>query len=149
MRFRSLTPPVSVTFDHAATYSDLQSGPVVDIELAALDERGILSGTYTTGMVVDSGADLSLLSAEVAGRLGIDLSQARYPKGRARGIVPGQFFSTAEAPVLIRFGTRWLKAPVRFVTTPDPVRPLLGRRGVFDQVTFAFQAKPPTVLGAV
>jgi len=74
----------------------------------------------------------------VAGYLGIDLSERRYPKARVTGIVPGQFLPTAEAPVLVRICDRWLRMPVRFVTVPSAVRPLLGRRGVFDRVTFAF-----------
>jgi hypothetical protein len=138
-----------VHFSHVAPHLDLTTGAILDFELAGFDESGILTGTYTTGMVVDSGAELSLLGGEVATALGIDLSERRYPKSRVKGVVPGQFLPTAEAHVLIRICDRWFKVPVRFPTVPSPVRALLGRHGVFDRVTFAFRHDPGDVLAVV
>jgi len=143
----ALSPQVVLGFSYEAPYEDLERGPVADFELAALDFSGVLSGTYTTGMIIDSGAAFSLLDAEVAGHLGIDLSDRRYEKGRATGIA-GQWLPTAEAPVQIRICDRWIEVPVRFATAGGPVRALLGRRGVFDRVALAFDPGPRRVLAA-
>jgi hypothetical protein len=42
-------------------------------------------------------------------------------------------------PVLISLCGRWLQIPAAFSLLDDPVRSLLGREAVFEQVLFTFR----------
>ena len=96
-------------------------------------------GSYTTGVLVDSGARTTLLSLEAAIALGLDLSESRYPKGSIGGIVPGAGLWVAFAPIKVNLCGRWLDIPAAFHLHPVPIRHLLGREGVFDQLDVGFR----------
>lgn len=148
----SLTPDASVSvveFTHVKPYADVATSPIVELELAAVNAQGVLTGTSSTGLIVDSGAEVTMLGAEIAVRLGIDLADERYPRGTARGIVAGAGIITVEVPVMVLICDRWIEIPTLFVPSPMPVRPLLGRRGVFDRVSFGFRHRPGALLAGL
>jgi hypothetical protein len=147
----TLTPlpgPVALEFTHRGDYPG-ETRPVITVEFAAKDSRGVLLGAYRTGVLVDSGARTTLLSFSVGSSLGLDLSDAIYPKRRIGGIVPGAGLYCAEAEIMVELCGRWLQIPAHFSLSPDPVRNLLGREGVFDRVRFAFGHAERVLYGAL
>jgi len=138
-----------IGFTHRADYSSQEGNrPVIDVEFATVDQEGRLIGTYETGVTVDSGADTTLLGLSAAVTLGLDLTDPAYSDVPISGIVPGTRLAGREAPVLVRLCGVWLEIPVTFVTSMGPVRHLLGREGVFDNVLFAFAHSEQALYGA-
>lgn len=140
MTLAALPTPRGIAFTHRGNYAGQEEErPVIDVEFAAVDDHGVLLGSYTTGVLVDSGARTTLLSLEAAAELGMDLSERRYPKAHIGGIVPGAGLWVAFAPVKVNLCGRWLDIPVAFHLHPTRVSHLLGRGGVFDQVEVCFR----------
>jgi hypothetical protein len=135
-----LPNPAAFDYSHKGDYPD--SRPVVTVELAATDANGVLLGAHRTGVLVDSGADLTMLENGVALTLGLDLSdEVRHPRKALGGIVGG--LVVADATVMVELCGNWLTIPAAFPVpwggrpAPD-VENLLGREGVFDHIGFAF-----------
>ena len=103
------------------------------VEIAATSPGGVLRGRpIETVMLVDSGADYSMIDDSYARHLGIDLSQC--PVQPVRGITgEGE---TRLARLNIYVCGSWLEVPVLFA--PDRWPQLLGRRGIFDNLFVAF-----------
>lgn len=103
------------------------------MEFAATSLTGVLLGNpIRTAMLVDSGADTTMMDESYARRLGIDLSQYQPASvGGIGGFVPGR-------RVILRMLLcgQWLNVPVIFAPSM-PVQ-LLGREGVFDKFFLAF-----------
>ena len=149
MTLVQLDDPRSITFGYRGDYAP-DERPIITVEFAAVDSDNALTGTYTTGVLVDSGATTSALSIYAASELGLDLSDAdRYPRFDMTGVVPGAKRPATEAEVLVELGGQWLPIPVAFTLDMDPTTATLGRRGVFDNVIFAFGHAERAVLCAV
>ena len=103
------------------------------VEIAATSRGGVLRGRpIETAVVVDSGADYSMIHDSYARHLGIELSQC--PVRPVRGITgKGE---AREASINIYLCGSWFEIPVLFA--PDRWPQLLGRRGVFDNLFMAF-----------
>jgi hypothetical protein len=135
-----LTSPAAFDYSHKGDYPD--SRPVVTVELAATDSDGVLLGTHRTGVLVDSGADLTILENGVASAVGLDLgNEASHPRSGLGGIAGG--LVVASATIMIELCGDWLTIPAVFpvpwMGQPAPdVQNCLGREGVFDHVGFAF-----------
>jgi hypothetical protein len=121
---------------------------VVEVEFAAVDGRGVLLGSYETGVMIDSGAALTVLGHNVAVALGLgDLSS--YPLALLKGVVPGSELPCSAVPVRARLCGVWIPIRVAFPREDVPVKHLLGREGVFDRVRFGFGGGERAVYGAV
>ena len=76
-----LNPPWRALFHHGVQYTD---APMIEVDLTTVDSQGVLIGsTPFVPMLVDSGADRTILNADIAEYLGIDLAGA--PTGRSTG----------------------------------------------------------------
>jgi len=139
----------SISFSHGVQWATAREAPVLEFELAALNERGERSGSLTTGLTVDSGAAVSVLDGNLARVLGIDIADSRYPRQRGVGIHRGAGLHFVEVNLLILICDRWLEVPVLFCRDPVPVPSLLGRRGIFDRVSIGFRHKPGALLAVV
>lgn len=144
MSFRLADSPPQLVFTHEATY--YQDEPLAEIEVAVTDQVGILLGeSLITTVMVDSGADYTILDERWAPRLGLDL--ASLPDAEMTGIggvkVPGR----VRYNVLIGLCGIWVPSTVIFQTKPQPQ--LLGRDGVFESLNIAFQHGTRRLLGAV
>jgi hypothetical protein len=136
-----LPSPAAFDYSHKGDYPD--SRPIITLEFAATDPNGVLLGAHRTGVLVDSGADLTILENGVASALGLDLSdEESYPRGRIGGIAGGLI--VAGATIMAELCGRWFTIPVVFAVPPRAglpapnVQNCLGREGVFDYVGFAF-----------
>lgn len=139
MTLVALPSPAAFDFTHRGDYSEEDNArPVVTVEFAAVDARGVLLGAHRTGVLVDSGARTTLLGFDVAQKLGLDLSESRYDKTHIEGIKAEARLWCAKTTVLVELCGQWFRIPVFFSLEPGPTRPLLGRTGVFDRVRFAF-----------
>jgi hypothetical protein len=108
---------------------------MVEVEVAATDQLGILLGPpQRTTVLVDSGADYTMLDDRLPSVLGIPPSVGRpiTLEGIANNEVVGRL-------ILVKIGLCGVSidAPVMFCYRPDP--PLLGRAGVFEQIAFSFR----------
>jgi hypothetical protein len=127
----------SVNFSHRGDYSNEPTGrPVVDVEFASIDRNGALMGARETGVMVDTGAEITILGNDVA--LALGLNPKALPLRFLEGIVPGRRMPCGEGCVLARLCATWFEIPVIFPTEAVSVRNVLGRAGVFDQVRFGF-----------
>lgn len=111
------------------------------LEFAATDSVGRLVGQLRTVVLVDSGADITHLNAELAPRLGLDLQS--LPTVWVRG-VGGTRVETREADVLAHLCGRWVRMPVLF---QEDGRNLLGRAGAFEAINIAFIHSSTVMLG--
>jgi hypothetical protein len=136
-----LPSPAAFDYSHKGDYPNER--PIITVEFAATDANGVLLGAHRTGVLVDSGADLTILESTVAVEIGLDLrDEAKHPRGTIGGIAGG--LVVASASVMIELCGDWLTIPVVFpvphaagVPAPE-VQNCLGREGVFDHVGFAF-----------
>lgn len=141
---RALPTPVSIGFDHAQEYGGVDSHrPLVAIEFAGVDAVGRLLGAVTTVVLIDSGADMTMLNLDFAGPLGLDLSAA--PEEPVTGI--GGDTYARRATVLAHLCGRWVPIPVLFEPGRDV--DLLGRAGAFEAMRLAFFHHHHIVLAAV
>lgn len=135
MTLVALPEPADFSYSHKGDYPD--SRPIITVEFAATDAHGVLLGAYRTGVLVDSGADLTILEYGVSMALGLDLSdRAKHPLGQIGGIAGG--LTCVSATIMAEFCGHWFEIPVLFPMPPRPVQNCLGREGVFDHVGFAF-----------
>lgn len=137
MTLAGLTVAHTVSFSHRGDYSTEPSGrPVVDVEFAATDRNGVLIGAHETGVMVDTGAEITMLGRDAAHALGLN------PKTLAlmflEGIVPGRRLPCGEGSVMARLCDVWVDIPVLFPIEAVPIRHVLGRAGVFEHVCFGF-----------
>jgi hypothetical protein len=113
------------------------------VELAAVDSQGLLIGNpITTVVLVDSGADVSMLDGALARSLGIDLAQCA--QGTVGGVGAGGV-AVASADVKMNLCDRWLTIPVHFTVHPITHPQLLGREGAFESVMFTFAHSHRTI----
>jgi hypothetical protein len=104
--------------------------------VAAVDQQGLLTGTpVRTAVLVDSGADVTMLDGALAQPLGIDLTQCQQSSvgGVGAGGVP-----VAIASVKMDLCGRWIDIPVNFTLNPIQHAQLLGRAGAFDALILGF-----------
>ena len=107
--------------------------PEINVEIASVTASGVLLGTVRTPLVVDSGADCTILDEAYALPLGIDLSQC--PIGHIGGIEGGSI-RVRSARVLMFLCETWIDAEVWF--QPDRWPQVLGRQDVFDNLFITF-----------
>jgi hypothetical protein len=147
LSFTRLTAAHTVRFSHRSDYSGEPTGrPVLDIEFAATDRHGALTGAHETGVMVDTGAAITMLGCDVADALG--LNPKELPLRFLEGAVPGRQLPCGEASVMARLCDVWVQIPVIFPTEPVTVRHVLGRAGVFDHVRFGFGGGEQALYGA-
>lgn len=98
-------------------------------------------GTVKLAMLLDSGADCSLIGFDAARSLGLKMSKARRGRGAS-----GQFtIRRSRMIVEIRHGAGWMDAitvPVDVPILGDQPVAALGREGVFDIYDILFQLGP-------
>jgi hypothetical protein len=132
LSFRSLGVRQSLGFTFAADYAgQVRRRPIVSVEIAAPAGGGIVPSARLE-MLVDSGADRTMLLREFVEPLGVVLPDK-----------PDWTYTTADgrhapgwnAQLLINVVGPWLLVPV---TVREEGLSLLGREGVFEQIRFAF-----------
>lgn len=109
----------------------------------------LLGRPIRTTMLVDSGADVTVINGGFARTLGLDLSQRHYPKTTIGGI--GGWLSVARAEVKMALCGSWVDVPAYF--TLDPLVPrqrpnLLGREGAFTSIVLSFVHRRQVLLAA-
>jgi hypothetical protein len=117
------------------------------IELAAITSVGALLGATTTNVLVDSGADLTMLNADLASDLGLDTTT--MTEGTVAGVggeTTCYMPDAAITPVLANLCGRWTPVPVCFEVGRDIN--LLGRAGAFEAMLVAFSHKHTLMLAA-
>jgi hypothetical protein len=142
-----LSSPHLVSFSHRGDYSvEVTGRPVIEVEFAAIDGRGVLRGAYETGVMVDSGADRTVLGYNVAVALGLgDLSA--YPVGFLKGAVPDSELICSTVEILARLCGTWIPIHALFPREDASVKNVLGRDDVFDRVRFGFGGGERAVYG--
>ena len=146
MSLAELTATHTVHFSHRGDYSSEPTGrPVVDVEFAVANRHGVLVGAHETGVMVDTGAEITMLGNDVAVALG--LNPKELPLKFLQGIVPGKQLPCGEASVMARLCDTWIQIPVIFPIQSVTIRHVLGRAGVFDYVRFGFGGGEPAVYG--
>lgn len=139
MSLVQLSPAASLSLTHGSLYGHHPGArPVIEVEVAATDSNGQLQGKpVRTSVLVDSGADTTMLDGGLAKTLGIDLADARYPRGQIGGVGQGGV-SVVQVSVLMRICDKWHAVPVNFTLNPIGHPQLLGRDGAFDGLVIAF-----------
>jgi hypothetical protein len=100
--------------------------------MATVTPSGVLRGALRTTVLVDSGADCTLLHEAQARPLQVDLSQCPVePMGGVGGQIPVRL-----SRVLMYLCGRWVSVEVGFAPNQRPQ--LLGRADVFDNLLIAF-----------
>jgi len=99
------------------------------------------SGMVNVAMLLDSGADCSLIGFATARSLGLEMSRPRGGRGAS-----GQFpVRRSRMTVEIRYGAGWMDpitVPVDVPIRGDPPFAAQGREGVFDIYDVLFQLGP-------
>jgi hypothetical protein len=95
----------------------------------------LLGRPVRTTVLVDSGADATMLDGSLAPVLGIDLST--LPQHSVGGVGAGGV-PVARADIRIQLCDHWLNVPVDFTLNPITHPQLLGRDGAFDALVFSF-----------
>lgn len=137
MTLVELAPAAGLQFTHGSSYAGAPSSrPMLEVELAAVGPSGVLLGKpLRTTVLVDSGADVTMLDGGLASTLGIDLRAC--PQGTIGGVGVGGV-PVASSVVKMRLCNRWVDVPVDFTLNPIQTPQLLGRSGAFDGITWAF-----------
>ena len=126
--------PVTFTLTHNGSYIGRPGRrPEIEVDVATVTASNVLRGTVRTTVLVDSGADYTMLDAAQAGPLGIDLAQC--PVGYVSGI-EGRAVPVRLARVLMYLCGRWVDVGVCFKSSQRPQ--LLGRQDVFDSLLITF-----------
>lgn len=146
MTLQALTQSVSVPFSHVGIYAGTTPNPrpIVQVEVASVGPGGVLAGKpLTTSVLVDSGADVTMLDGGLAPTLGINLATCpqRVIGGVGSGGVP-----VAAATVKMRLCGHWFDIPVNFTLQPIQHPQLLGRSGAFERIFWAFMHDRAVVL---
>ena len=108
---------------------------MVEAEVAHIDPLGVWLGAERVSVLVDSGADYTIIDERYAPLLGVDLGHCMPVTTKVVGgrDIPGR--STA---LLIGLCGTWIDARVVFQHMEPGEPNLLGREDVFDRVGFAF-----------
>jgi hypothetical protein len=107
------------------------------VEFAATDANGVLRGSKSTNVLVDSGADLTMLNADLAADLGLDISGMRTETLIGiGGSTTGYFPNPADTFVFANLCGQWTVIPICFEVNRDTN--LLGRAGAFEALNIAF-----------
>jgi hypothetical protein len=132
---------------HAGAYTTaLQGRPILEVEIAAVNRQGVLQGrAIRTTVLVDSGADVTMLDGRLAPTLGIDLS--RCPHTHVGGVGAGGV-PVAVATLKMGLCDHWYEVPVNFTLNAIGHTQLLGRAGAFDQVIFTFVHRHRVVMAS-
>jgi hypothetical protein len=138
---------MSLRFTHGGSYTSAPGNrPIISVEIAAVDAQGRLQGQpVRTTVLVDSGADMTMLDGALARPLGIDLS--RCPQGSVGGVGHGGV-PVAAAPVKMALCDTWLDIPVNFTLRSIGHTQLLGRAGAFESILFTFVHQHRTIVAA-
>ena len=149
MTLLALPGPSSVTVTHGSLYGHHpDQRPMIDVEVAVTGSGGILVGRpLRTLVLVDSGADVTMLDGGLAATLGLDLSQPEFPRTTVGGVGQGGV-PVALATVKMELCGRWIDVPVNFTLQPIQHPQLLGRAGAFDALLVAFVHRQTAVLAA-
>lgn len=126
--------PAKFNLTHSGSYVGRGNRrPEIEVDIATVTGTGVLQGTVRTTVLVDSGADCTLLDVATAEPLKIDLSKCRVENigGIGGGLVQVWF-----SRVLMYLCGRWVSVEVGF--TPRQRPQLLGRADVFDHLLIAF-----------
>lgn len=138
---QALQKPASIKFDYVAAYA-AGGRPLIRVEFAAVNEIGLLRGTFQAVMLVDSGADLSMLPTEAMGWLGLDIDAM----DEVMTLDPHGVEVAAPATwILARLCGQWAPVEVGF---HDNSPPILGRAGAFDALVLGFDHSQGLLLGA-
>lgn len=108
--------------------------PMVEIEVAATDSLGVLLGVpQPTSVMVDSGADITVLDQRLAPVLGLDLGACPETELTTVGghKLPGRW-----RYLKIGICGLWIDAPVVFQSRPAPQ--VLGRHSIFERLAITF-----------
>jgi hypothetical protein len=146
LTLQALTQPVSVPFSHVGVYAGTAANPrpIVQVEIASISPAGQLLGKpLTTSVLVDSGADVTMLDGGLATALGVNL--AACPQGSIGGVGSGGVPVAATTIKMQLCGT-WLDIPVNFTLQPITHPQLLGRSGAFERVFWGFMHDRAAVL---
>lgn len=131
----ALDSPITLSFNHGVAYGNqVAKRPIIVVEFAAIDVNGILLGSTTTNALVDSGADVTMLNADIAIQLGLDLQTMNL--GRVEGVGGSTPVYEPNTPVLANLCGQWTPVPICFEANRDTN--LLGRAGAFDAMHLAF-----------
>jgi hypothetical protein len=143
-----MNPAPTPTFSHGTLYRRAPNDrPVVEVEIAAVDATGSLLGRpVTTTVLVDSGADRTMLDGGLAPTLGIDLRSC--PRDVIGGVGAGGV-PVAEATVKMELCGAWTDVPVSFTLGPIGHPQLLGREGAFDAIAVSFLHRHRMLLAGV
>jgi hypothetical protein len=104
------------------------------VEFAATDANGLLLGAKSTNVLVDSGADLTMLNADLAVDLGLDI--ATMNEATVGGVGGETTVYEPTTPVFASLCGEWTHIPMCFEVGRD--MNLLGRAGAFDSMCLAF-----------
>jgi len=138
-----LPAPATVTMTHGGTYANATNRrPTIEVDLAATSPSGVLLGTARTSVLIDSGADVTMLNSAHALTLGVDLSVC--PIVQIGGI--GGNVSGRRTTVKMHLCGRWVDVLVDFVPGQNPQ--LLGREGAFDALLVTFAHRFSVVFAA-
>jgi hypothetical protein len=125
--------PVTFPLTHNGNYGGHPlRRPIIQVDIATVTASSVLRGTLRTAVMVDSGADNTLLDAANAAPLGIDLTQC--PVRTVQGV--GGSLQVWSSQVLMYLCERWINVRVDFGFGQRPQ--LLGRRDVFDRLLITF-----------
>lgn len=102
----------------------------------------MLGKPIRTEVLIDSGADLTMLDAGLAVTLGVNLAtMPPYQVGGVGGAVIGRLYR-----LWLEICGRWILAPVVFAPNRSPQ--LLGRAAVFEQIDLAFMHRESLILAS-
>jgi hypothetical protein len=126
--------PVTFSLTHNGSYrSHPGRRPEIEVEVATVTASSVFRGTLRTTVLVDSGADYTLLHEATAAPLGIDL--ARCPADTLFGLGGGKV-RVRGSRVLMYLCGRWINVRVFFGPGQGPQ--ILGRLDVFDNLLITF-----------
>ncbi|MGO9334148.1 MAG: hypothetical protein ACLQCU_08880 [Acidimicrobiales bacterium] len=135
---RQLAAPARLPFSHWADYSsDPSYHPIISAEFVATDLSGVQwLGSASTNVMIDTGADITVLNADLAVDLGLSIRNMAELND-LQGL-DGKFSKTYEPlnPVYVILCGRTIPLPVRFQVGRNPN--LLGRAGLFNYLSLAF-----------
>lgn len=118
--------------------------PIISVEIAAVAANGRLLGTpVRTTVLVDSGADVTMLDGALAQPLGIDLSRCQLD---SVGGVGAGGVQVALSTVKMDLCGRWANVPVNFTLNPIGHPQLLGRDGAFEALIVGFAHAQKTII---
>lgn len=120
---------------------------MIEVEIAVTSGGVLVGKPLRTSVLVDSGADTTMLDGGLAATLGIDLNDPRLPKGTVGGVGKGGVDVT-RANVRMSLCGRWLTVPADFTHEPIQHPQLLGRAGAFEGLLVAFVHGQTTMFAA-